>query len=785
MLNANRNKPLSPFIKFVHTYPILTLIFFILASSAIVFFPYLFKLDVFIFNDIGSDTTHVYYPFFTAIHRKIANGDFTLWDFTHGLGTNAITRQADIGSIFTWILCLFRSNHLKYALVLVHILKVVLTGVIGYLYLDCFKLSAPVKITAAYVFAFNGFIMLWGQHYFFATACATTCFLFYAVEKCLVSKKGYLLFTCAVFFCAFNSYYYAYMMLLVTAVYALFRLLATHTLKDSKKFFLKIAVLFGAVVLGVGMAACLFLPSVNMVVSTSARLSDEMSLVEKLLSYLKYGSYDKATVEGILVRFFSNNLYGAKDYTGPLNYYEMPQWFFTSFFPFFATLFVTDTVCSKNETLKLKILKLSSVALVLFLAFHPMLSVVLNGFVLPFFRYTYLIMPLFALCMALVLEKLFTRQFSLAQLLIAEAVHLAVFAFAVSTIPDNKKQCFRDATVYLILSVVLILLFVILQNKRLKKTFIPIALSVLLIFSNVTMDSYITNTRRATLSATNPKVYQPFGSADVQLALQYINSVDTTFFRTDKNYQDIAFLNDSMLQGYYGVSVYNSVVNKDIIDFVTNVCPNFKITDANGYYDFREIYKDVNVVSLLGVKYILSTVPITDVDAYELIHTAGTVLVYRNNACNGIGKFYSKAIPYAEYESLSPTQKNAVLQDTLIMDKAFHATPDPDAQYSFEKPDRQSFVHGFANVSQAGYLMLPIPNEDGWKAYVDGKEVEIESCDYAFMAIPLAEGHHEIELRYNTPFFFAGLVVSVSCFAVYGLLWYLLLRKEKKLKNSL
>ncbi len=763
----------------VNTHPILTLLSFITLSSCIVFFQYLFCKEVFVFADIGGDTQNVYYPFFASLQRKVASHDFTLWDFTHGLGTNAITRQADIGSIFSWILCLFGANKLKYAIVLVHILKVLITGLVGYLYLNCFKLSNKVKVTVAYVFAFNGFMMLWGQHYFFATACSIICFLFFAVEKCLVSKKGYLYLALGTFFCAFNSYYYAYMMLIVTAVYALFRLIATHTIKDTGKCLTKIAFMFGSVLLGIAMAACLFLPSVNTIVSTSARLGGERSFIENILYYLTEPIYDNATTDGILTRFFSNNLYGASSYMGVSNYYEMPQWFFTSFMFFFASLFVTDAITAKTS-LKTKILKLSSVAIIVFLAFHPLLSVVLNGFVAHFFRYTYLIMPLFAVCMALMLEKLFNRQISKLQICISGLIEIVCLIYAISTIPESQTKGMLNGLFYLLLALAFVIILFVLQSNRIKKASLLIVISFALIFTNVITDSYVTNNRRIPTSSTNSKIYQPSGNNDVKLALEHINSIDKSFFRTDKTFQDIAFLNDSMLQGYYGVSVYNSVVNKDIIDFVDNVCPDFQVTSANGYYDFREIYDDVNVISLLGVKYILTTFPLDGIKEYEHIHTVNSVMIYRNTACTGIGKFYSKAITYEDYALLSPEKQNSVIEDSLIMENAFNGRNSENSTIIFNNPKNHSELSGFANIEEDGYIMLPIPNEKGWKAYIDGKEAEIESADYAFMAIKITKGQHTVELKYNTPFFTEGLIVSICAFVLYGTLWLIVLLKNKR-----
>jgi uncharacterized membrane protein YfhO len=50
----------------------------------------------------------------------------------------------------------------------------------------------------------------------------------------------------------------------------------------------------------------------------------------------------------------------------------------------------------------------------------------------------------------------------------------------------------------------------------------------------------------------------------------------------------------------------------------------------------------------------------------------------------------------------------------------------------------------------------------GWKAFVDGREVEILRADYLFRAIPLQKGTHVIEVRYEPSGYRAGKWISVA-----------------------
>ncbi len=60
--------------------------------------------------------------------------------------------------------------------------------------------------------------------------------------------------------------------------------------------------------------------------------------------------------------------------------------------------------------------------------------------------------------------------------------------------------------------------------------------------------------------------------------------------------------------------------------------------------------------------------------------------------------------------------------------------------------------YGFLVVSDAYY--------PGWTAEVDGERARIYRGDGAFRAIPLEPGERKVEMRYEAPWFRAGLGIS-------------------------
>ncbi len=73
-------------------------------------------------------------------------------------------------------------------------------------------------------------------------------------------------------------------------------------------------------------------------------------------------------------------------------------------------------------------------------------------------------------------------------------------------------------------------------------------------------------------------------------------------------------------------------------------------------------------------------------------------------------------------------------------------------------------------------LCMSVPYAKGWKAYLDGKEVDIIKTNLQYMGIETTKGTHTLEMRYSTPLLKEGFMISLAS-AVF-LLIYRLRRKH-------
>jgi uncharacterized membrane protein YfhO len=67
-------------------------------------------------------------------------------------------------------------------------------------------------------------------------------------------------------------------------------------------------------------------------------------------------------------------------------------------------------------------------------------------------------------------------------------------------------------------------------------------------------------------------------------------------------------------------------------------------------------------------------------------------------------------------------------------------------------------------------LVLTDVSYPGWKATVDGKDVDLERVDYLLRGVPVPPGRHRVEMRYEPASWRVGWITSlVSLIVLLGL----------------
>ncbi len=79
-----------------------------------------------------------------------------------------------------------------------------------------------------------------------------------------------------------------------------------------------------------------------------------------------------------------------------------------------------------------------------------------------------------------------------------------------------------------------------------------------------------------------------------------------------------------------------------------------------------------------------------------------------------------------------------------------------------------TYVKGSITADEDGYVFTSIPYDKGWTAIVDGKEVDIETLDDAFIMIPVTEGTHTIEFKFTPGGLYLGITLSILSYVAFA-----------------
>jgi len=89
------------------------------------------------------------------------------------------------------------------------------------------------------------------------------------------------------------------------------------------------------------------------------------------------------------------------------------------------------------------------------------------------------------------------------------------------------------------------------------------------------------------------------------------------------------------------------------------------------------------------------------------------------------------------------------------------ATPtDPSADSVTVTHFEPDHVELTASTDAPGLVVLSQMYDPGWRAYLDGEEIDVHVANHALSAVPLPAGEHEIELRYDPLPLRAGVAIS-------------------------
>jgi uncharacterized membrane protein YfhO len=756
---------------------------------------FIFGNDLYIFRDIGSDTYFQYWPFDRLLGEMLHHGNPMNWTFQVGLGKQISPVIAHLNP-FRLLVHLMPPEAAVKAYIYKTLLEIISASLLWSLYMKKLGVSGLANIVFTFIYGFNGYLILWGQHINFGIVFSLIPLTLYSLELLLNERKKWPLIISLAFFMCISIYFFV-MSTIFLALFGACRMI--NSAGTGGGIGKNLVALMVCGLIAVLLSAWFILPKTIFFLE-SPRIGKVMDVgLFDLFGWMHYVS---------LLRFFSNNIFGVGNhYYGPINYYEAPQ----LYCGLLTLLLLPQFFC--HASLRERITYGITLAIIVSTLFSPYMTHLFNARFTSNNRYTYVVIIFFIFLAANALHRIDRKRtintpvfvftwmalFSIILTVIIAAIQMkiGVIEFSDKILLDMARQArgvppqttidaYRGLFLYRFLPNLLdeslkIIFFLLaygavffwLANKRSA----DLRILILIVLAELVVFSYPTVNKRANLETTYLEDNKGYYD-NTMAAVDFLKGLDEGFFRIAKTYQSV-FLNDAAFQGYFGTKGYSSFNEPSTIRFYRKMDipfhQNRKSPNYIGGFDKRPLLND-----LVGVKYMFAKQPLEQRDLVHL-NTVGDIHIYRNESALPLGFVYYDLIDPQWFERLSAAKKDRAFfwgalspatggesigdtprvapkrfSDMRRLDKVYKVSlTDGDLTKKIERIKKravriddfsQEHLSGQFTADRDGLLFFSIPYNRGWRASIDGREAETLPVNHGFIGVPVSAGKGRIEL---------------------------------------
>lgn len=214
---------------------------------------------------------------------------------------------------------------------------------------------------------------------------------------------------------------------------------------------------------------------------------------------------------------------------------------------------------------------------------------------------------------------------------------------------------------------------------------------------------------------------------------------------------------------------------------------NVNIKPGYGADDLRTNQYRQKMLNLLGVRYVLHRYSVEDkslrpdiqtfpADIYQLIWQQDGWQIYENMSALPRVFLTTEYVVKEDKDILETLiSKDTNVRDTIVLESkpSFVSKPRVEKSASVVVSSYKPNSVVLRTKSRDDSLLFLSDNYfPGWKASVDEKDAKIYRADYAFRAVEVPKGTHEVAFRYNPESFRYGLLISgiaVVVFVLFGI----------------
>lgn len=707
------------------------------------------------------DVLRQMYPWKTFSLDLLRRGELPFWNPYNFSGSPLLANfQSAVFYPFN-ILYLFLSQINAWALLV--LLQPILAGFFTYLYTRKIGMSLTGAFFSSIAFSYCLFMSVFLEYTIIGNTVLWLPLSLYSIEIILEKKLflGVIIFVLSLVFSAFAGHIQIFGFIFIFIfIYLVLRIISKNWSKNKKIAYLGYLLLL--MLLSIGIFSVQLLPALELI-SNSARSNQEYAfLIEKLLLQPQQ-----------LIVFLSPDIFGnpaagnyllSDSYPGNAVYIGLAPFIFSVF-----------ALASFKKGYFIKLFTIFSSFLLLLFVRSP-LTEIFYSFKIPFFStgsptnaiflvsFSASILAGFGIGSWLETNK---KSFFFVILAIA-GIFIALWVLVLFDRPQINIRNFFYSTMVFSIFVAIFLIGVFVKNKKnyLAVLFISITVFDLFYFFQkfnpfAPSQLIFPDTSITTWLSQNAGInrFWGYGNAEIQsnFATQY------SLFSPDGY--------DPLYPRIYGEFIQSSIDGKINTFFSNKTRSDAVIASGYGENDLSANSYRLKVMDVLGVKYILdkkdnaSTEKTFPPNRFKQVYNKDEWIVFEN--VQAAPRAFLTA-DYDIYKSKEEFEKKFFSKDfnpskTVLLDVAL-----PE-DLNIDKSERELKTIAYepnliifkTNATAKQLLFLSDTYYPGWKAIVDEEETKIYRANYAFRAIVVPAGMHEVRFMYAPSSFNWGLKISI------------------------
>ncbi len=728
---------------------------------------YIVKHQGLAFVDIGSDTFFQFLPLQVAEADQLRQLHDLTWSFNLGLG-------AYLGSVWCPIQLLISSlfpDSWQLAIRLpVYWFHLLLAGAFFFAYLRRLAFTENLSIFGALAYTFSSYTMVNVQWDPYMIQIVQFAAYLYFLETFLRGGKSWNAVAAGLTI-GLGHVFDIYTFSLLTLLYSAARpLMVSGT---ATKYYLTTLCRYSCwSILGFLITSPIQFPNLYYFFD-NPRVSGDNSVLHTLLAQI-WQLNDRAIIGSEVAGLFGKDLLGTNNsYHGFANYFEGP-----GFYVGMLLLLCIPQLLAPATTRREKKFCLGAMALLALYILWPAMRYAVNGFGHTAFRLSTLWVSVGLLITGLAgLRRAITTGPWRAGLVMGASGIFIALGILIYSIPQaiNFSQVLRVGAFVMVYCVVLWHFDRGITAFAESRILLPIFACELLLFAAPAMID------RTPVNDNGTSQYGSYRDGTEQ-ALAFIRNhdPDMSFYRIEKTYNSV-FLCDALIQNYHGIKSYffNGSSMTRFADAMHLPRPVASISYISAPTD-RPMTLD-----LLGVKYVLARDRKLDgVAGFSFLGDADGVNIYRNEPSRGFAHFYDAIADETTASTLDQDQRDALLLKLVLVQSAAsiqaelnqltNAKQDPAlfaATSASLHLDRDDLLTGQVQTPKAQILLVSMPFDRGWSAYLDDRVIGLFRADYGLTAALIPAGLHNLRLSYEPPGRLLGLWFSAGSALLILALW--------------